>query len=148
MNATASVALARTFGAFVKAAALKAGYPVDDQRSGARSRLAVDAGMSPATVSRILNGQSLPDPNHLEGLSRAIHVPVSQLLVRSGVVSEGALSGAAPSAVPPLSVEDIAEALGIRSPNNVELLRGLVRTLQQTEGIDESGHGGEQAHTR
>ncbi|MFF4738806.1 helix-turn-helix domain-containing protein [Streptomyces sp. NPDC001262] len=124
--------LARAFGSYVKAAAKRRGYAVDDQRSGAKARLAADSGMSPAAISRVLSGTSLPHPTQLEGLAKALGVPVSELLVKAGVVSEEGL-GVQPTPRPALTLDDIAESLGIHSEANIELLRGLVRTLQQVE---------------
>ncbi|MEX2984551.1 helix-turn-helix domain-containing protein [Streptomyces sp. C36] len=125
--------LASAFGSYVKAEARRAGYAVDDQRSGAKAKLAVDSGMSPAAISRVLSGTSLPHPTQLEGLARALGVPVTELLVRSGVVTAEGLTGAPTKPRPPVTVDDIAEKLGIRSEANVEVLRGVVRTLQEVE---------------
>lgn len=71
---------------YVTNAARAAGYNIDSPRGGGRTELAEAAGMSPASVSRILMGKTSIAPASIPGLAAALNVPVSSLLVASGIV--------------------------------------------------------------
>lgn len=79
------------FSEYVAKAARAAGYDIDSPRSGGKKQLAAAAGMSHPTVSRMLAGLAMPDPHGLERLAEALRVPLTELLVQSGLVSESAL---------------------------------------------------------
>jgi hypothetical protein len=120
---------AEQFAELVTHHAIKAGYDLSGPRSGGRKRLADDTGMSLSSVSRMLNGRTIPDAYSLERLGEAIDVPVTQLLEIAGVVSPGKLTGAQPPVPAPLTVEQAAARLGITKPLNVKLLEAITATL-------------------
>ncbi|WP_030342370.1 helix-turn-helix domain-containing protein [Streptomyces sp. NRRL S-1022] len=96
------------------------GYDIDSPRGGGKTKLAEDAGVHRAAVTRLLQRQSMPDLDTMRGLARALGVPVRDVLIRSGKLTEEDLPQApAPPAVPSpagaaaLSAEQAAAALGI-----------------------------------
>ncbi|RLL68168.1 helix-turn-helix transcriptional regulator [Streptomyces sp. Z26] len=123
---------AEAFGAFVSAAARDAGYDIDSPRGGGKKALAEAAGMSHASVSRMLAGISLPDPVFFEALARALNVSLGELLVRSGLVSEGASITTNP-ATGDMTAEVAARALGLRDPRSISMFQAMVENLRDQE---------------
>jgi transcriptional regulator with XRE-family HTH domain len=77
-----------------------------------------------AAITRLLQRQSMPDLETMRGLSRALGIPVREVLIRSGKLTEEDLPQApapparpAPAAGPRLSAAQAAVALGI--PENL-----------------------------
>ena len=139
---------AQRFAEYIRPAVVAAGYDIDNPRGGGKKRLAENTGMSPSSVGRMLAGQTLPEPVHLERLAEVLGVPLMDLLVRSGVVSEKA--GRAVNAPPPVSEvpltpEAAARLLGIRSPDRVEMFTAVAKTLADQEEADEGVRAGKGA---
>ncbi|MFF3944343.1 helix-turn-helix domain-containing protein [Streptomyces sp. NPDC001902] len=95
------------------------GYDIDSPRGGGKSKLADDAGVHRAAITRLLQRQSMPDLETMRGLARALGIPVRDVLVRSGKLSEDDLprpdvhaSGAGPAG-PRMTAAQAADALGI-----------------------------------
>lgn len=61
------------------------GYDIDSPRGGGRSQLADDAGVSRGQVGRALAGETIPDIGSQRGLSKALRVPLEEMLIRSGL---------------------------------------------------------------
>ncbi|MFJ4969269.1 helix-turn-helix domain-containing protein [Streptomyces sp. NPDC088755] len=97
------------------------GYDIDSPRGGGKSRLADEAGVHRAAITRLLQGQSMPDLETTRRLAHVLRVPVREMLIRSGRLSEEDLPlpdlGGAPSdpAGPPrrLTLEEAAAGLGV-----------------------------------
>ncbi|MFD5629783.1 helix-turn-helix domain-containing protein [Streptomyces sp. NPDC127072] len=64
------------------------GYDIDSPRGGGKTKLAEDAGVHRAAVTRLLQRQSMPDLETMRGLSRALGVPVRDVLIHSGKLTE------------------------------------------------------------
>ncbi|WP_277441268.1 helix-turn-helix transcriptional regulator [Streptomyces sp. SPB162] len=64
------------------------GYDIDSPRGGGKSKLADDAGVHRAAVSRLLQRQSMPDLDTMRRLSAVLRVPLRDVLIRSGKLSE------------------------------------------------------------
>ncbi|MFI6334719.1 helix-turn-helix domain-containing protein [Streptomyces sp. NPDC050535] len=64
------------------------GYDIDSPRGGGKTKLAEDAGVHRAAVTRLLQRQSMPDLETMRGLSRALGVPVRDALIHSGKLTE------------------------------------------------------------
>ncbi|MGW2692390.1 helix-turn-helix domain-containing protein [Streptomyces sp. NPDC001296] len=120
---------AEQFAELVIAHATKAGYDLSSPRSGGKTQLAADTGLSLSTISRTINGQTVPDAYSLQALADAIHVPVTQLLEAAGIASPGSLTGNQPPAPTALTVKQAAAGLGITKPLNVKLLEAITATL-------------------
>jgi transcriptional regulator with XRE-family HTH domain len=118
---------AETFGELVTTHAIKAGYDLSSPRSGGKTKLAEDTGISPATISRMIAGKTIPDAYSLQPLADVIGVPVTHLLEAAGIVSPGALTG--PPSTQPLSAKQAAARLGITRPLAVSLFEALAATL-------------------
>jgi transcriptional regulator with XRE-family HTH domain len=108
------------FSEFVAAAARAAGFDIDSPRGGGKKLLAEAAGMSHATVSRMLSGQAMPDPYGLERVAEALNMPLVQLLVRSGVVTrETALPEVAAGGQGPVTAAVLDQLTALRRAQKV-----------------------------
>ncbi|RLU84032.1 transcriptional regulator [Streptomyces griseocarneus] len=79
------------FASWVESLMRERGYDIDSPRGGGRSRLAEDAGVHRAAVTRLLQRQSLPDLETMRALARALGVGLREMLIESGKVTEGDL---------------------------------------------------------
>ncbi|MFF7330895.1 helix-turn-helix domain-containing protein [Streptomyces sp. NPDC090306] len=125
------------FAAWIESVMRDRGYEIDSPRGGGKSKLAEDAGVHRAAVTRLLQRQSMPDLDTMRGLSRALDVPVREVLIRSGKLTEDDLPQApAPPVgrVAPgpehLSAEQAAAALGIPE----HLRSAFVQITEQLRG--------------
>lgn len=140
------VSRAQRFAEYIRPAVVAAGYDIDSPRGGGKKALAEDTGMSASSIGRMLAGQTVPDPAHLERLAQVLRVSLIDLLIRSGIVSVEA-SGTvtpvapAPDTNPPLTPEAAARALGIRSPDRVQMFAAMAKTLVEQEEA-EAGRSG------
>ncbi|CAL9530605.1 helix-turn-helix domain-containing protein [Streptomyces sp. enrichment culture] len=73
-----------TFAAWVEDLMRARGYDIDSPRGGGKSRIADEAGVHRAAVTRMLQRQSMPDLETTRRLARALDVPVREMLIRSG----------------------------------------------------------------
>lgn len=129
---TSAQTRAQKFGQYVAVAARAAGYDIDSPRGGGKKALAEAAGMSHASVSRMLAGQTIPDPSFFEPLARALHLPVSEMLIQSGVVSAESLMR--PEILDhPLSAREVAAQLGITSADKIAAFESMVRVLTEDD---------------
>ncbi|MET8025180.1 helix-turn-helix transcriptional regulator [Streptomyces avermitilis] len=107
------------FATWIEEVMRERGYDIDSPRGGGKTKLAEDAGVHRAAITRLLQRQSMPDLETMRGLSRALGIPVRDVLIRSGKLTEEDLPHApappieAPGPGGPLSVEQAAAALGI-----------------------------------
>ncbi|MEU9894274.1 helix-turn-helix domain-containing protein [Streptomyces phaeochromogenes] len=135
------------FVRYIREAAGRAGYDIDSPRGGGKKAIAKATGMSQSSVGRMLAGQTIPSPPQLEKLADALEVPLIDLLVLSGVVSERAKSGVGASppprlaAIKSLTIEEAADALGIRSPDRVRMFKAMASTLIEQEQLDAESAG-------
>ncbi|MBX7465902.1 helix-turn-helix transcriptional regulator [Streptomyces sp. MAG02] len=105
------------FAGWVEDLMRERGYDIDSPRGGGRSRLAEDAGVHRAAVTRLLQRQSLPDLETMRALARVLGVGLRDMLIESGRVTaddlplpDGAGGGAGRGRVTPA---EAAELLGI-----------------------------------
>lgn len=61
------------------------GYPLQGHRAGGISRLAEDAGIPQATMSRIVNGRAEPSIESLRKLAHLWEIPLGEILVHAGI---------------------------------------------------------------
>ncbi|MFE7456028.1 helix-turn-helix transcriptional regulator [Streptomyces sp. NPDC057554] len=109
------------FASWVEDLIRQRGYDIDSPRGGGKSRLADDAGVHRAAITRLLQGQSMPDLETTRRLAHVLRVPVRDMLIRSGRLSEEDLplpdlGGGAPGAAAPhrrLTLEEAAAGLGV-----------------------------------
>lgn len=121
------------FAAWIEGLMRERGYTIDSPRGGGRSRLADDAGVHRAAVSRLLHRQSMPDLETMRRLAAALGVPLRDMLIRSGRLSEadlpvgGATQGNREADGPRLSPEEAARRMGVPP----ELRETFVRVAKQ-----------------
>lgn len=64
------------------------GYPLEGPRAGGITRLADDAGISRAAMSRIVNGQGEPSPDSLRRIGKVLGYNLGQMMIFAGLASE------------------------------------------------------------
>jgi transcriptional regulator with XRE-family HTH domain len=118
-----------TFAAWVAGLMRERGYDIDSPRGGGKSRIADEAGVHRAAVTRLLQRQSMPDLETTRRLARVLGVPVREMLIRSGRLTAEELplprgSGTDPDSGAPdggygarptgaMTLEALAEVLGV-----------------------------------
>lgn len=120
---------AQKFGEYVSQAARAAGYDIDSPRGGGKKALAAKAGMSHASVSRMLAGQTIPDPKFFESLADALGLNAGRMLVEAGVLSEHALARDDWRPPQPIDPREMARSLGITVPEKIEAFVAMARAL-------------------
>lgn len=111
------------FAAWIEELMRRRGYDIDSPRGGGKSRIADDAGVHRAAVTRLLQRQSMPDLETTRRLARVLDVPVRDMLIRSGrltaqelplpTAGAAAVGGRPGTADRPPSLEELAEVLGV-----------------------------------
>ncbi|MBW8701849.1 hypothetical protein MBT84_19775 [Streptomyces sp. MBT84] len=125
---------AERFAEYIRPAVVAAGFDIDSPRGGGKKELALATGASPSSIGRMLAGQTMPGPVLLEQLAEVLGLPLTELLVQSGMVSNKQNmphDNRPPEA--PLSVEEAARRLGIRSPKSLNIFRAMVDSLRAEE---------------
>ncbi|WP_234323503.1 helix-turn-helix domain-containing protein [Streptomyces sp. NRRL F-2580] len=85
-------------------------------RRGGKSRIADEAGVHRAAVTRLLQRQSMPDLETMRRIAPLLGVSVRDMLIRSGRVAPEELPPASPEPVPGgrrPTIEDFAQWLGV-----------------------------------
>ncbi|WP_328915515.1 MULTISPECIES: helix-turn-helix domain-containing protein [unclassified Streptomyces] len=114
------------FASWVEDLMRRRGYDIDSPRGGGKSRIADEAGVHRAAVTRLLQRQSMPDLETTRRLARVLGVPVRDMLIRSGRLTAEELplpvatAGSAAATVAaeldvdsPPTLEELAEVLGV-----------------------------------
>lgn len=94
------------------------GYPIGGRRSGGISRLAEDAGIPQASMSRIVNGGAEPSLDALRKIGKALRVPLNELLIHAEMADESDF--ALPPLVGPITPV-IEAARRVKVPRDVPL---------------------------
>lgn len=98
-------------------------------RGGGVSRFAEDAGVSKATISRVLRGEGSTDIAVLEKIAQALGVRLGVILVEAGVIDPDELGGAQrPQGH--MTADEAADGLGITDPTGRQVFRGVVDSLK------------------
>lgn len=115
-----------TFAEWLSRKAVAAGYDVNAARGG-RAKLAMAAGMSGTQVSRTLEGKTTPSVESQRGLARALRVPFSEMLIRSGFASPDDFPNVAVNLAPTDSLDAVADEYGASAAER-RILSSIVRT--------------------
>ncbi|NWF26939.1 helix-turn-helix transcriptional regulator [Streptomyces sp. PKU-EA00015] len=116
------------------------GYDIDSPRGGGKSKLADDAGVHRAAVSRLLQRQSMPDLETMRRIAVVLGVPLREMLIRSGRLSEqdlplaeGQLADSQRYTALRMSPEEAAIRMGV-PPELRELFVRVVRQFLPEDG--------------
>ncbi|MFF7977793.1 helix-turn-helix domain-containing protein [Streptomyces sp. NPDC007901] len=126
------------FAAWVEDLMRDRGYDIDSPRGGGKSRIADEAGVHRAAVTRLLQRQSMPDLETTRRLARVLGVQVREMLIRSGRLTAEELAdphdypaSPAPSAEfgrrPTL--EEVADLLGVPADRREMFVRVVEQFL-------------------
>ncbi|MFD3790821.1 helix-turn-helix domain-containing protein [Streptomyces cyaneofuscatus] len=107
-------------------------------RGGGQARFAEAAGISKATVSRILRGEGSTDIAVLERIGDALGVRLGTMLVEAGVIAPDEL-GRAQRPQGHMTADEAADELGIFDPTARQVFRGVVDTLTPPPGDPTAG---------
>lgn len=104
------------FAAWVETLMRQRGYDIDSPRGGGKSRIADEAGVHRAAVTRLLQRQSMPDLETMRRIAPLLGVSVRDMLIRSGRVAPEELpltSQELPPGGRTPTIEDFAQWLGV-----------------------------------
>ncbi|MEU9555079.1 helix-turn-helix domain-containing protein [Streptomyces fumanus] len=119
------------FTVWIEEVIRRRGYDIDSPRGGGKSRLADEAGVHRAAITRLLQRQSMPDLETMRRLAHVLGIPLREMLIRSGRLTEEDLP--LPSSPDDLdrsggerqqlTLEEAATALGIPAEQREMFLR-------------------------
>ncbi|OQR60210.1 transcriptional regulator [Streptomyces maremycinicus] len=126
------------FAAWVEDLMRERGYDIDSPRGGGKSRIADEAGVHRAAVTRLLQRQSMPDLETTRRLARVLGVPVRDMLIRSGRLTAEELADphdvlASPAPGADLgrrpTLEEVADLLGVPADRREMFVRVVEQFL-------------------
>ncbi|MER8030640.1 helix-turn-helix transcriptional regulator [Streptomyces bauhiniae] len=135
--------LARRVGSYLAKAAEAAGFDVRT-RAGGRAQLAARLGVSVTTVTRTLEGRTIPLPSQLASWAKVLGLDHRQMMVESGLIPEETGPTATHDAVASLTPNAALDAWNITDPKIRKMLLGAIeqgRDLQRE--IDATARGAE-----
>ncbi|MFB7498437.1 helix-turn-helix domain-containing protein [Streptomyces sp. NPDC056161] len=130
------------FAAWVEDLVRDRGYDIDSPRGGGKSRLADEAGVHRAAVTRLLQRQSMPDLETTRRLARVLGVPVREMLIRSGRLTAEELAEPHDYLTSPASgadlgrrptLEEVADLLGVPDDRREMFVRVVEQFLPNGE---------------
>jgi len=135
--------LAARVGAYLTERATTAGFDVR-QRAGGRAQLAQRLGVSITTVSRTLEGKTLPLPGQLTAWASVLGINHDELLIESGLLPPKKGSGGPKEEVASaaLTPDAAMDAWGITDPKIRKMLNGNIgQAIQLQREIDAADRG-------
>lgn len=124
---------AQRFAAIVVPAAERAGYT----GHGAKARFARDTGMTESSVTRLWQGNAVPDARFYSAIAEATHVDLGVLLVEGGVLTPKSLQSLSESdrsqVRSGLTLEEAADRLGIQDEVLREILYATIEHLNRLQ---------------
>jgi transcriptional regulator with XRE-family HTH domain len=132
------------FAAWVEDLMRERGYDIDSPRGGGKSRIADEAGVHRAAVTRLLQRQSMPDLETTRRLARVLGVPVRDMLIRSGRLTAEELADphdylAAPAPGAEFgrrpTLEEVADLLGVPADRREMFVRVVEQFLPNDDEI-------------
>lgn len=138
------------FANWVETLMRERGYLIDGLRGGGRTRLAQDAGVHRAAVTRLLQRRSIPDLDTMRSLAPVLGVSLREMLIVSGRVAEEDLplvseptgdepapaSGTAQPSHPPrrITPEEAARLLGVPPSHHRQFIEMTEMILKVSGG--------------
>lgn len=137
---------AQSFAALVVPAAERAGYT----GHGAKARFARDTGMTESSVTRLWQGNAVPDARFYDAISQVTGIGLGTLLVEGGVLSHDSLQSLSETdrsqVRSALTPEEAADRLGIKDDVGRQLFYATIERLKRLEddapADDRSDRGG------
>ncbi|MEU9084587.1 helix-turn-helix transcriptional regulator [Streptomyces sp. NPDC048357] len=126
------------FAAWVETLMRQRGYDIDSPRGGGKSRIADEAGVHRAAVTRLLQRQSMPDLETMRRIAPLLGVSVRDMLIRSGRVAPEELPLASPEPAPggrQPTIEDFAQWLGVPEARRAVFVK-VVSQFLEPDGAD------------
>ncbi|WP_411073781.1 helix-turn-helix domain-containing protein [Streptomyces sp. cmx-4-7] len=118
------------FAAWIEELIRRRGFDIDSPRGGGKSRLADEAGVHRAAITRLLQRQSMPDLETTRRLAHVLDVPVRDMLIKSGRLTEDDLPLPQTSGAPRpgaggrrLTLEEAAAGLGVPAEQREMFIR-------------------------
>lgn len=141
------------FAAWVEDLMRRRGYDIDSPRGGGKSRIADEAGVHRAAVTRLLQRQSMPDLETTRRLARVLGVPIRDMLIRSGrltaeelpVPQETTDASLLPRLVgtdTPPTLEELAEVLGVPADRRDMFVKVVEQFLPTPPAAGRTGEAG------
>lgn len=118
------------FAAWLEPAMRRAGFDLD-RLSGGRLAFAEAVGVNPGTVTRWLQGKSMPDPDKFEAIAKALSVDPIEMLYGTGVLSAETAAFSHGTAVRsrPITPSAAADELGIDDPYDRQMFIAMVNQI-------------------
>ncbi|MET7569691.1 helix-turn-helix transcriptional regulator [Streptomyces sp. NPDC005492] len=141
------------FAAWVEDLMRERDYDIDSPRGGGKSRIADEAGVHRAAVTRLLQRQSMPDLETTRRLARVLGVPVRDMLIRSGRLTAEELADPHEQSTSPApgvefgrrpTLEEVAELLGVPADRREMFVRVVEQFLPNDAPTLKDGHGRDQ----
>lgn len=127
---------AAAFGDWLREELTRRGYDLST-RGGGQKRLARESGISPSSISRLINGTARnPDPDTLKSLARALALPLGEILVRAGTLTRDELAAIQSTTVidrPPITPEEAAADLGITDDDALVLYEAGISAAREVQ---------------
>jgi transcriptional regulator with XRE-family HTH domain len=116
------------FAAWLAPAMQRAGYDIE-RLSGGRLGFAEAVGVNPGTVTRWLDGKSMPGSDKFEAIAKVLKVNTIDMLHGIGVLSAKTAATSHDTAVRsrPITPSEAADELGIDDPYDREMFINMVR---------------------
>ncbi|WP_329148229.1 helix-turn-helix transcriptional regulator [Streptomyces sp. NBC_01456] len=130
------------FAAWLRTRLVELGYDLSTPRAGGQAEFARHAGISHPVVSRTLRGTNSPSPDVLEAMAPVLKVPLRELLVQAGILTEGELPGGAGAAGEgQVTPERLAAMAGIHEAGLVQQFVTFVAGLRAQQAQKELEQG-------
>lgn len=116
------------FATWIEELIRRRGFDIDSPRGGGKSRLADEAGVHRAAITRLLQRQSMPDLETTRRLAQVLQVPVRDMLIQSGRLTEEDLplpsvGRNSTGGGERLTLEEAADGLGIAADQREMFIR-------------------------
>ncbi|MFI6458813.1 helix-turn-helix domain-containing protein [Streptomyces sp. NPDC050528] len=145
------------FAAWVEALMRDRGYDIDSPRGGGKSRIADEAGVHRAAVTRLLQRQSMPDLETTRRLARVLGVPVRDMLIRSGRLTAEELADPHDHLASPApgtefgrrpTLEEVADLLGVPADRREMFVKVVEQFLPSETEVEIKAATARQGHGR
>lgn len=142
---------AKKFARWFNEIARAQGFRLDGQRPGGKSQLADQIGVGKSTITRWLDGDTEPKPEHYEAIARTVGVRMDEFVAESGLFSVEDPTETDTTEVrfrpitPTQAVGELVDKLGIDDPDFEAAIRATVEAALRSQRRQEATAAGEDA---